>query len=416
VKVVECAAAKWTSDLRVPARWRLAVFAVILSYLTSLVVFAGASFGLSFIRPLAVATDSKAEGMLGALTANDGLWYCRIAREGYSFDPNTKSTLNYFPLFPLLGYCFGRLTGVSVELALVAVANIGFASAAAIFAFYLQVRCRVLRPGLAQWIMIAFCLWPVSLFFRTAYSESVFVFMVVLAFTAMCLKWHPVVIALLIGAATACRPVGVALCPVFILYLWERRPALKVVVGQFLVYSPLTVWGLMAFLFYQHLVFGDVFAFNRSQEVHSLLHLGWTERLLRSVILEPVWSKYLPESPAWWERREPVQICIFSLDFANPIYFVVTVGLIAYGRYRKWIDDKETLFSAGVLAISYFAQGHRFMMMSQGRFAATCFPVYIVMGHLLARMPPPLASLLLALSACMLFAYSALFATWHRIY
>ena len=94
----------------------------------------------------------------------------------------------------------------------------------------------------------------------------------------------------------------------------------------------------------------------------------------------------------------------------------MTVGLIAYGRYRKWIDDKETLFSAGVLAISYFAQGHRFMMMSQGRFAATCFPVYIVMGHLLARMPPPLASLLLALSACMLFAYSALFATWHRIY
>jgi hypothetical protein len=43
------------------------------------------------------------------------------------------------------------------------------------------------------------------------------------------------------------------------------------------------------------------------------------------------------------------------------------------------------------------------------------FPVYLVLGRLLARMPPALAGLLCALAGLVLAVYAALFAAGYRV-
>ena len=44
------------------------------------------------------------------------------------------------------------------------------------------------------------------------------------------------------------------------------------------------------------------------------------------------------------------------------------------------------------------------------------FPVYLILGAILARLPGSLAGALLGVSAFYLGAFSALFATWHLVF
>ena len=44
------------------------------------------------------------------------------------------------------------------------------------------------------------------------------------------------------------------------------------------------------------------------------------------------------------------------------------------------------------------------------------FPVYLVLGNILAGLPGPIAGSLLAVSAFYLGAFSALFASWHLVF
>jgi hypothetical protein len=389
---------------------------VVIFTLASIVVLAGVAVGVYTFSAPNRPEGLGPESVLSGFSANDGQQYIRITTEGYYYNGDSQSTIKFFPAYPLIASVVARLAGMEEQLSLVIVANGCFALALIVFWAYLRGRGIGTQSTVSHYVVIAIGTWPVTMFFRMAYSESLFLLVAIVAFYGMQRQWPKLIVAFLIGFGTAVRPVGIAMCPVLIWWIWTERRASGITALQTICCLLISVWGVFQFALYQYEIFGDAFLFSKSQEISAASSLAWHERLLRSIVLEPIWSKYIPSSPAYWARHDPDTNPLFSLDFANPIYFVVTVGLIAYGRYRKWIDDKETLFSAGVLAISYFAQGHRFMMMSQGRFAATCFPVYIVMGHLLARMPPPLASLLVALSACMLFAYSALFATWHRIY
>jgi hypothetical protein len=48
-------------------------------------------------------------------------------------------------------------------------------------------------------------------------------------------------------------------------------------------------------------------------------------------------------------------------------------------------------------------------MLSQGRFIAAVFPLYLVIGQLLSRCPPPVAALILSFSAVVMAIYAAQF-------
>ena len=100
----------------------------------------------------------------------------------------------------------------------------------------------------------------------------------------------------------------------------------------------------------------------------------------------------------------------------NPIYFVGTAALVGAGAWKRWLTRYEILVSVPLLLIPYVTKGFDNGMLSHGRFAAVVFPAYIVVGHLLAKLPREVAISLLALSGFLMGIYAAEYAAGKQFF
>jgi hypothetical protein len=183
------------------------------------------------------------------------------------------------------------------------------------------------------------------------------------------------------------------------------------------LFVPLACWGILGYMLFQWLAFGAPLAFAKTQahwRIRPGVSLG--EQAISLMTLEPIWSVYDPSSPCYWRLHESDGNAVFSMQFANPIYFVATAALIVFGGIRGWLNRNELALAAGLLLIPYVTRSHEMCMGSMGRFAAVAFPAYLVLGHILARMPGPAAALVLAISGFWMGIYAALFAAWYRVF
>ena len=398
---------------RPPLRWAEFVALGVTSYfITLVIVVAGMSFGLDYLP-----RDEEAATELDRVMCNwDGVWYVGIARQGYSYDEKEASNVAFFPAFPVLGRLVASSTGLSLEWAMVLTSNICLLIAFIMIPAYVRTRYADGGANLQAWTALGFGLWPVSFFARMAYSESLFVMLVILVLFACSRKWPLVVIALLVGLATACRPVGVALIPSFYWYLWGVKTSWKSfsLNGTFL--APVACWGIIAYMIYQYFAFGDALAFMKTQENWAANADGsWLERISNSLVLRPVVAKYDPNDPAWWALNDPHVNPLFSLAFANPIYVAVICGLVIYGRWSGHLNSTEAVLAAGLLLIPYVTHADRAMFTAQGRYAFSAFPAFLIWGRILTNVPPAFSSAILAISGFFLGIYSALFVAWHYI-
>jgi hypothetical protein len=342
----------------------------------------------------------------------DGEWYEAIVEDGYDYSVKHQSSIPFFPMYPTAAMLVRSCTGLSAGTSLLLVSNSAFALGCLALSGYLVGRapsgtCSLLALGLA----------PTTFYFRMAYSESVFLLLALAAFCAMQRNGPAWVVAILCGAATATRAVGVALLPPFIMYLYDTNDTWRGRIVQALTYLPLACWGLLAFMAYQWVRFGTLFAFAHAQAPYDMR--PWSPgatALLSVATLEPLWGVYDPSRPGFWAHFSPKCFPLFNLFFMNPLFFVGSILLVLLGAWRRWLTAKELLFSAGVLLVPYFAHSYPKCGASLGRYAVICFPIYIVLGRLLAAMGPNAAALTLSLSASLLCIYSALFSTWYWFY
>ena len=385
-------------------------------YLTGLVVLAGAWFGTDFLSRQSHPRQNPSGG-LNALTAWDGTWYARIARDGYSYDPDEASPVAFFPAYPLLARGVMAATGLRAEAALLAVSHGCLLAAFVVLARYVAVRSADGRPGdgpdLPDFVLLSFGLWPTAMFCRAAYTESLFVLVCLTAFYGIARRWPPVAVAAVVGLATACRPVGMALLIPFLFSLRDVSSSAAGFLTRAAVYGPVACWGIASYVAYLGTAFGEPFAFVLTQRHWTMRPPAAAgESLAGLFLLRPLWSVYVPSSPAYWAEFEPVANPLFSLQFANPLFVVATAGLVAFGARRGWLTTPEWAFAAALLAIPYVTHAERAVMMAQGRYAASAFPVYLVLGRIAARSPAPLVA---AVAAVLTAAYAALFAAWYRI-
>jgi hypothetical protein len=168
---------------------------------------------------------------------------------------------------------------------------------------------------------------------------------------------------------------------------------------------------------YQQAVFGDALAFAKTQTHWTMRVIPFgqpstttIEKVRDLILLEPLWAVYVPSSNAYWKHRAGSIEPLFNLQLANPIYFIIAIGFIAYGAKRRWLNAYEILLSIGLIVIPYVTRGYEMAMASQGRFMAAVFPMYIVMGELLRRLPSPWYVLFVAPAAILMAIYAALFA------
>jgi hypothetical protein len=174
---------------------------------------------------------------------------------------------------------------------------------------------------------------------------------------------------------------------------------------------PLSCWGLIAYAAYLGTAFGDPLAFSSAQDNWRYrAEIPFSQKILAVITFEPLWSVYDPSGPAYWGRFDRSLIPPFSLMAANPVYFLATVGLVAVGRWRRWLSVEEFVVALSLLLIPYASRGYYSCMLGQGRYTMVVFPVYLVLGQILARLPRPVSGALLALAGALMAANAALFA------
>lgn len=442
-------------------------------YLTGLIAALGFSLGFSLLRPGSGTVVDKRD-WLDAFDWMDGRWYKQIAMTGYEYDPNKNTNIAFFPVYPLLGRVVMRITGLRAEAALLVVSNLSLLAALAMLAFYVRDRYPDAPAELTDYTVLAASLFPTGCFFRLTYSESTFLLLAILAMYAMLRRWPLWAIALLVGLATAARPVGVALLAPFAIHIWHRghrvyepaaparpnkqhpdetdnalddpetpvnvqtrrpRSSLGFVLVRLAFYLPLACWGAIAFTAYQYCAFNEPFATVRVQKNWGIGAVPWCEKIVPLATLEPVRAVYDVRSHAFWTNRDSHRIPWFSLQFANPIFFVLAVMLIGLGaslRVRggwhkglgaaarshtaRWLSLQEFSLAAVMLLIPYVTRAYEMAMGSMGRFVAVDFPIYFVLAHVLERLPGALRSVVLALCGVFLSLYAALYSARYLIF
>lgn len=415
-----CAASKYERN-HIRSAWAAALAVYVAS---TMLVLCGAWVGSNYLprqehrfyQMLSWPSDAQPE-VFRSLAAWDGFWYARIARDGYAYDSENPSPVAFFPAYPLLTRAVSRMTGCTVESALLTITHVSLAGSFALLVLYSANRYPGASGDLTEFVLLATALWPTTVFFRMAYSESLFILLLLAAMYGMVREWPAPVIAVIIGAATATRPVGVALLAPFALWLWQTTTLTRA--RQLLraaVLLPLACWGIVGYMVWQHIEFGDALAFARTQQHFVVRPTPFLEKAPALLTLEPLWSVFVPSSPVHWTLREAVENPLLSLQFANPIYFGLAVLLLVLGSWKGWLDSRETLLGALLLLIPYVSLGYDNAMWSQGRFAAVVFPAYLVLGQSACRVGWAARGIAFLVCVCLLFTYSALFAAWYRIF
>lgn len=394
---------------------------------TGLIVFLGMVFGQHLLDPFGrwesfQKIDGSNDAILKGASQWDGQIYLQIATEGYFYHRNDANVV-FFPLFPMTVAAVYRISGLSIETAGLVVAHVCLLSVFVLFGVYARERfestdspiredggqVRSDHSQAAIFALLALGFMPTAFFMRMVYTESMFLLLAVLVFLGIQRRWKPVVIAAIVGLATATRPVGVALVPPLLWHVWCEAPTRRQAMWRMIWLAPVAVWGLAAYMVYQYIVFGNTLAFAQAQELfHTRPPAGLGERCLSLASWEPIWSAYMPGSLGYaGQKNLPA---IFDIQMANPVYFVAAAILVGLGFAKRWLTTAETLAGAGLLFIPYVTRAFEMKMASQGRFASVVFPMYLVLGHILARLGLPASVCILGLGAAFLAIYSALFA------
>jgi hypothetical protein len=375
--------------------------------LTSSVVILGASFGYQFVLPLADAKGAR-QGLLERFSLQSGNWYKMIATSGYHYNPNNRSPVAFFPLYPLLGAAVIQLTGLGPTQALVVVSHACLAAAFVVAAAYLRGRQLTPDQTTASLTLLAMGLMPTTLFFRMTFSEPTFLLICLLFLLGLQRGWPLLVVALIAGLASASRPVGVGLLVPLLVYSWRRSPSRRAFLTRTALASLVGCWGLLAYAAFLYAQFGDPLVFAKAQahwgsDSHSL-----TTKVLALASYQPIWDIFLRAPDAEWS--------MFNWELVNPAYFIASVAIFVFGKWRSWLNTYEALLAGVLLSIPYLTRAYEMSMGSHARFAAVIFPLYLVLGEGLARLPVIVAAALLGISAFFLGAYSALFVGGYPVF
>ena len=309
----------------------------------------------------------------------DAEWYDSIRSYGYYFRPAAKSSVAFFPLFPLL-WRASHLGAIGVSLL-----NLGIAAGSV----YLLYKGLQLRPV----TVLLFAAFPSSMFLYLPYTEALYFFFSSLLLVLL-VRWpHRL-------GALAVVMFGAALTRVSAFFF---LPALTVVEGlgwlrapqtwlprlrRLVVYGLATGGGLAAVMLYQWWETGVWFAFNKAEEQWNH-HLQW------------------PRLPFISTQENDGALWIDGL--------ALLVGLLALGwvarttwrvlRHRAPVPDSLLVLAAAYVAAATaqalleapIEVGHS-SLMSLHRYVF-CTPFFIVLlDRLVPRQALPLRPMLLALA------------------
>jgi hypothetical protein len=239
-------------------------------FVASRVLIVLAAFVAEALIPRNPLLEPGADGpILRSLTSWDGWYYLGIVRDGYQADPvsGAYSNVAFPPLYPMVVRLMSWPVPGSAGIVAILVSNVAFIAALALLVRlgtpYLGRR----RSAIAAGLLV---IHPFASVFAMAYSESLFLLLMVAAFLAA-ERGHRAWAGIFLALTVLCRLQGIALVlPLLIILLrqddWRPRPSLA-----WLLLGPLAG---VAFLGYVATITGAPTAFLDAQQAWGREGIG----------------------------------------------------------------------------------------------------------------------------------------------
>ena len=331
----------------------------------------------------------------------DGGWYAAIAEHGY-FD---KASTSFFPLYPILVRFANYLPGGTAFWG-VAVSTACFL--ATLYFFY-ETAVELFGVRVAQAATLAFAFFPSAFFMNAVYSESVFLAATTGAVWALRVRRHFLLGCLFAYFAMGARNVGIFL---FVPLLWDlfRRRETPLREGALGLVGSLG--GLVAYMLYLDKGLGDPLYFAVAQRetwgraltnpIHTM-HKAWTTGVFG--------ARYAFHPHAIF-GNDGVEPAFKAADTFNLILFGVLVALLLLGILK--LPPDLWLYSFLVILAPILTPSPLWALTSFNRYMLASFPLFFVLGWVLAKSRLLLGAWLLA-SAGFGVYLTLLFVTWRWV-
>ena len=341
--------------------WRVVLFAILFIALKTITLqdnFLGGSKSMYLQNPL-----------LWAWGNFDGEHYLFISKYGYN-----PHQYYFFPLYPYLVRLFAVLSRQGLDkyhlLGLV-VSHIFFVAGLAGLWKLIKLDYNI---KVAKISLLIILLFPVSFFFVSFYTESLFLALVVWAlYFARKKMW---VGACILGAlASATRIIGLVLIPVFIIEFISQysnavcKPSYKRIVITFLAFISVSV-GLIVYMIFLNHITGDFFAFSKSGYIYGEYFSD------KPVFILQVFYRYI------FKIVPNLNWNYFPVVFSTLLEFLVAILLALLslvGLFRLRLSYWFFMVSGFIFPTLYVN------FVSLPRYALVLFPMYILIADILSN-------------------------------
>lgn len=377
----------------------LAVFAA------SRLLFLGAGALAAAFLPQAepAGTPLQPPGFLDYWAHWDGAWYTEIATEGY--EARDPASTAFFPLYPMLvrlGTALGggpALWGVVVSLV------------AALFSLYFLygIAEKLYDRRVARTSTLALAFFPTAFFLNAVYTEALFVALTTGSVWALYVRRDLLIAGLLGALAAATRNLGLLLLiPLFVEWYRNRREFRSGgLAGVLLVPA-----GIIAYAVFLAGRFGSPLVFARQQEEY------WGRTFTSPVAtVQRAWDTAVEGAGYWLDPAvlflsSSAEPSLEASNTLNLVFLALLAVLLAAGF--SLLPPGLYLYTFFISILPLLTPSPIFPLMSLPRFMLGTFPLFLVLGYLLARNR---AALAVWLVVCVLggVALTALFTTWRWV-
>jgi 4-amino-4-deoxy-L-arabinose transferase-like glycosyltransferase len=302
----------------------------------------------------------------------DSDFFLRIAQHGYD-----DASAAFNPLYPALIAGLGRALFGHYLLAGLVISLL-----CCLGSFVLLYRLAAERLGIEGGArsVLYLAVFPMTIFLQAVYSESLFLLLVLAAFT-FAERQRFAGAGLAAGLAILTRTAGLALLPALALLAWRHRDRRRALAGIALAVPVAAIYPLVL---WQQL--GDPWAFTDAQD-------RWHRHLSRAGPFGGIWAglvagwhglqqfvvghgTYVPGANPMHAAAENVQALVYLGLF-------LALAIVAWRRFGA----PYGLFALGSLAIPLSYPSSRWPLLSLPRFGLVVFPLFLAVAAVTATRP-----------------------------
>jgi Mannosyltransferase (PIG-V) len=344
----------------------------------------------------------------------DGEHYVALALGGYLHPPDNVSPA-FFPMYPLLMRSFAELFGgpISKEALSLWGPLLSLLFLPLAFYFIYQIAQDGWGEEVARGSVLSLAFFPTTFFLNAAYTESLFLALSAGSIWAIRVRKDLLLACVLGGFAAATRNVGVFLI-VPLAYEWIKAGGLEEGDKRWGgIYLALVPSGLLTYMGYLWLRFGDPLLFYSAQEYWNRRHTD-PVTLIVNIVTEAFGSLsnlFGAQSPAGSALGGVVERIHGANDFYALVFLLFTLALFAVGF--RVLPLSLSLYTL-LLIISAVTFGKPATpLMGFSRYILVAFPLFITLATLLESRRAMGAWL--SFSAVVSLVFCAFFVSWRFV-